>query len=471
MAFDLAIPFVANWLVKEELCIMRLVAKRYTLNGVRYLNESFQMTEEIFKKMRGELPPFVIKQLSLFPNNIKMYFHSYYRTIEFLNIWQELIHTPYFDNIHTIDFSGCSYISKLHILEPILERVYILRLYHSNITSIDAFNKIDKEKCKLQVLDLSNNPIKDISPLALIKLKRLDLSNTPVSDISMLSDIDELYIPHTKVLNVDSLSKTRTLSISATKVADISGLLSITNLYMSSTSITCFPLLPELKRLEMDFHTFIMLVSIKDPYIIDAYFFEKVSSLFQNSLEEIHLNGGSVCIYSSNKAKGTKLKLLRHSGNLINTLHHSSLPFISGLLDLDLSYTVINDISVLETLTNLTKLELTQTSISDISVLKYLTNLTYLDISDTGISSFEPLSFLTNLKVLYLSSTNFSDLSHLTNLHKLEKLYLSDTKIKDISLLPFFPKLKIVTLHETDLSDENIEYCRRIGRIDISYVT
>jgi Leucine-rich repeat (LRR) protein len=466
MTLKLVIPFVIDWFGKKELCIMRLVAKKFTLNGVRYLNESFQMSKKIVKRICGKLPSFVTEQLLSFPNNIKMCFYPYYRTIEFLSIWQELIHTPYFDNIHTIDFSGCSYISKLHILEPILERVHILRLYHSNITSIDAFNKIDKGNCRLQVLDLSHNPIKDISPLALIKLKRLDLKSTLVSDISMLSDIEELDISDTKVIDVSLLGKTKTLDITGTKVKDIAGLLSVTTLFIASVQITNFPLLPELKRLEMDYETFYKLAKINSPYVIDAYFFEKASSLFQNGLEKVYINGGHICFCFSDKSK---LKVFCFSGGLMDTLHHSSLPFINELQSLDLSYSEISDISTLETLTNLTHLNLAQTNISNINVLRNLTNLTYLDISITEVPSFELLQFLTNLEELDLKSTNFNDLSHLTNLHNLEKLYLSDTKIKDISLLPTFPKLKIVTLHETSVPKEDIEYHNKNNNIIIYY--
>jgi internalin A len=125
-------------------------------------------------------------------------------------------------------------------------------------------------------------------------------------------------------------------------------------------------------------------------------------------------------------------------------------------LNLDLSYSQVNNIEVLSKLTNLTQLNLSLSSeVNDIEVLSKLTNLTQLnlDLNDSEVNNIEVLSKLTNLAQLNLDlgSGKVNDIKVLSKLTNLTQLNLSLREVNNIEMLS---KLTNLTQLNLSLSSE-----------------
>ena len=83
---------------------------------------------------------------------------------------------------------------------------------------------------------------------------------------------------------------------------------------------------------------------------------------------------------------------------------------LSGMINLDLGWTRVSDISALGGLTNLTNLDLRASRVEDISALGGLTNLTNLDLGRTRVSDISALGGLTNLINLDLQYLELKEL-------------------------------------------------------------
>ena len=129
--------------------------------------------------------------------------------------------------------------------------------------------------------------------------------------------------------------------------------------------------------------------------------------------------------------------------------------------DLDLSFTQVSDLSVLEKLPSLQYLDLSGTPVSDLSVLEKLTSLQSLSLSGTQVSDLSGLEKLPSLQYLDLSGTPVSDLSVLEKLTSLQVLELSGTPVSDLSVLEKLTSLQVLDLSGTPVSAEEIDALRR----------
>jgi Leucine-rich repeat (LRR) protein len=147
--------------------------------------------------------------------------------------------------------------------------------------------------------------------------------------------------------------------------------------------------------------------------------------------------------------KSIKILNLNFSG--INDIY--ILNGLTNLTDLMLEFNHINNINPLKDLINLTELNLHANQISDISPLKGLTNLTELYLSGNNISDINPLNGLTNLTELVLHENQISDISPLKGLTNLTELYLSRNQISDISPLKGLMNLTRLDLWGNPITD------------------
>jgi len=108
---------------------------------------------------------------------------------------------------------------------------------------------------------------------------------------------------------------------------------------------------------------------------------------------------------------------------------------LSELNSLYLNNNKIEDLSFLNKLQNLTSLEIRRNQISDIGPLENLTKLKWLDIAHNTITKITSLAKIQGLTNLYASFNEIDDLSPLENLLTLEVLYLSYNKITDVTCL------------------------------------
>ncbi len=145
------------------------------------------------------------------------------------------------------------------------------------------------------------------------------------------------------------------------------------------------------------------------------------------------------------------LTYLDIAGNRISDI--STLRNLTSLTSLSVESNSILDWSPIENLTNLTELGISDTNITDLSPLENLTNLTELGIIDTSITNLSPLENLTNLTKLDISNTGVTDLSPLENLTNLTELGISDTSITDISPLENLTNLTKLDIGNTGVTD------------------
>jgi hypothetical protein len=137
---------------------------------------------------------------------------------------------------------------------------------------------------------------------------------------------------------------------------------------------------------------------------------------------------------------------------------HSDIIDLSGiekcinLVELDLSFNQISNISLLSSLTSLILLNIAGNQASDISPLSSL-NLDYLYLDKNEIVDISPLSSLTNLLVLTLADNKIIDISTLSSLTSLTELDLGGNQIKDISSLSSLSDLDWLYLDRNEISD------------------
>ena len=162
------------------------------------------------------------------------------------------------------------------------------------------------------------------------------------------------------------------------------------------------------------------------------------------------------------------------SDNLLRNNEFNNLINNDNILELDLSYLLISDISLLEDVKSkkLEILNLSHNDIYDISMLVYVNfeELKKLDLSYNHISNINKFEYVNfkDLKELDLSYNNLSDISILESVEfgKLQSLNLEGNNLKSINALQNskFKELRILNLSMNNLTDiilfvlENIKF-------------
>jgi len=242
-----------------------------------------------------------------------------------------------------------------------VEGLIVLVALGKNIVLLGGIEQLSN----LTVLDLDENEIIDISPLAtMTQLTQLSLDTNLVSDIAPLTSLSELF-----ELNL------RSNAIS--DIGPLANLINLTDLDLISNAISDIgPLanLINLTILDMDFNAISDLTPLTDLIKLTSM------DLFNNHIRDIGPLAG-----------------------------------LTQLTVLSLSSNVISDLTPLTDLIKLTELDLISNSISDISPLAGMAQLTELHLSSNTISELSPLAGLTQLTLLVLSSNSISDIAALVS--------------------------------------------------------
>ena len=237
----------------------------------------------------------------------------------------------------------------------------------------------------LSKIDLRDNEISDLSPLAgLINLEVLDFTFN-VSDLSPLAGLINLEYLHFTDTNVSDFSP-------------LAGLINLESLGFSRTP------------------------SISDISPLAGLVNLKFIGSWGNAISDLSPLAGL-----------TKLEVINFCGGNISDL--TPLAGLTGLKELYLARQEISDISLLANLTGLTRLDLHNNDISDISPLAKLTQLKWLELRATNISDISPLARLSQLEWLDLHQNNISSVSPLVNLTQLKWLNIAHNNIADLSPL------------------------------------
>ena len=139
--------------------------------------------------------------------------------------------------------------------------------------------------------------------------------------------------------------------------------------------------------------------------------------------------------------------------------------FDPSVVELDLSYCGIWDISALSACENLTKVVLRGNSITDISPLMDIPGLTYIDISENMVSDLRPLMGLTGIRYLYASDNAISNTVPVGALSGLLELNLSNNPISNFNGIAKLKTLTNLHLSNTGFSGENLGIFQLLSRL------
>ena len=135
----------------------------------------------------------------------------------------------------------------------------------------------------------------------------------------------------------------------------------------------------------------------------------------------------------------------------------SAQTFLTSVKSLNLSDSVLSDLSPLSVLPNLTTLVLENNAISDVGPLANLTALVFLDLSGNQLANLAPLSLLTSLTEIDLQQNQISNLRPLSPLVSMTRLDLSQNQITDVSPLRFLLALSVLDLGGNQLTGAGVE--------------
>lgn len=163
-------------------------------------------------------------------------------------------------------------------------------------------------------------------------------------------------------------------------------------------------------------------------------------------------------VYHSDVADITGLEYCVNLDNLnlrFNTISDlTSLAGLTSLTVLDVSHNPLpGHVAPLAGLTGLHELYLCETDLEDISALGGLTALVVLELWGNDITDVTPLGALTQLQVLKLSSNHVTDVAPLAGLTALQELALSSNGVTSIAPLAGLSQLTDLSLNSNDVAD------------------
>ena len=282
----------------------------------------------------------------------------------------------------------------VHIPDPNLRAAIAEALGKSPNVSITVENMEE-----LGSLVARNRGIKDLTGLQFAtNLERLDLRDNQIFDLSPLAVLVLLH-----KLALSSNAQIEQFS----DLSPLSGLINLKRLDFDSKNVFDLSPLSRLTKLEY--------LHFTDTNVSD---FSPLAGLI--NLESLGFNRTPGISDISSLAKLVNLKFIGAWGHAISDL--SPLAGLTKLEEIDFCGGNISDLTSLAGLPNLTELYLASEEISDISPLAGLTGLTRLSLAGNDISDISPLAGLTNLKWLNVENNEISDFSPLEGLRESIKL-------------------------------------------------
>jgi serine/threonine protein kinase/Leucine-rich repeat (LRR) protein len=270
-------------------------------------------------------------------------------------------------------------------------------------------------------IDLHRCPFVDLTPLRALKLKKLSLSSDFVTDFTPLRGmpIERLYLNN------------------CSRLTDLSPLteLPLRELYLDGcqnlTNVAALAEMPTLEKVTVPVHVRNVEALRKLPNL------KRVGFRLFNGVPD-------TTVTEFWEAYGWVSKL-HESGIRPQVMHRLD----SGLWDLNLTGADVSNLGMLRGMP-IERLSLWKTQVTDLSALEGMP-LKYLELSHTPIADLGPLRDMP-LKNLRLFRTQVSDLSPLQGL-SLERLDLSYTNVTDISVLHGMPLIEASLSHCAALTD------------------
>ena len=233
--------------------------------------------------------------------------------------------------------------------------------------SDSAFDDSVDSLHKLQIINSNLSSI----PHALAhlhKLTYLDISFSPIQDISGLANISGLtYLG----LKNNEINEDSDLEISMSRLKG-----TLEELNLNNNDLTTLPDLSDFFKLETIYLAYNNIST------------ESQSDLLPNSLTKLVLGENSLDSIPNSVKNLTKIQTVYIGGNRITTFDNWELP--SSLLELDLSYNliqVVTNVSFVNQVSRLTSLDLSGNPLSVLAsdAFSQLQQMTYLDLSSTSL--------------------------------------------------------------------------------------
>ncbi|CAL5977858.1 leucine-rich_repeat domain-containing protein [Hexamita inflata] len=316
-----------------------------------------------------------------------------------------------------------------------------LNISHCRVESIKEMNLKN-----LEVLTLNNN-FNNYEELANYpKLKELKISSTYIKELSFLNSLNsltKLTLSSDLIRDISALKQFTNLlhiDLSYNEIKDVSPLEFLTQLtYLNLYCINYRRKVENIQRLKL-------LVNLEHFNIgnndcTDVEFVQNFHKLKCLNLDKVDLTREDC-----NEGRHDREM---DDNNMIYRIH--AWQNLTDLIELDLSFIQISDISSLRNLTKIEKLDIKQNIIENISTLQYLTNMKELNISDNIISDISPLRHMKQLSQLYASENNLDNVSVLQYLINLTHIDISENYIVFV-----YPLANLINLQQFKISENYV---------------
>ena len=276
----------------------------------------------------------------------------------------------------------------------------------------------------LNGLGVAGLGIGDLSVLAGLPLRRLNVSDNPLSDLSPLAEFKSLY--HLEASNTG-----------VTDIGPLRALGSLATLQLNGNSISDVEPLSDLGRLTS-------------------------LALGGNGIEDIEPLRGLDDLRSLNLGENriadvsplSEMKQLQYLWLWDNPIRN--VEPLQGLVDLrglNLTDSPLEDVSPLSAMTRLEWLILRDNEITDIEPLRDMVNLTDLALSGNRVKDVDVVSGMTRLEYLVLRGNAVEDIRPLEGLANVTELHLYDNRISDVSPLSSLRGVRWMLLQQNAITD------------------
>ncbi len=146
-----------------------------------------------------------------------------------------------------------------------------------------------------------------------------------------------------------------------------------------------------------------------------------------------------------------KLEILNMEGTPVSSL--DAIRYLTAIKELNIAYTQVNSLEVLMNLPSLLDLNLKAVPFSISAPLASLTNLKHLNLQLTRPNEFQGISALTSLTDLNLVSSSITNLQDLKSLSNLRTLNIDSTNVTSLAPLSGLTGLTVIQANFTRISD------------------
>jgi len=291
----------------------------------------------------------------------------------------------------------------------------------------------------LTYVDLRNNTITDVTPLANATLVESLFLDTVSASAPKITDISALS-------GMTQLTRLALTGHDVTDLSPIAGATGMTILGLLGTDVEDLSPLAGMTQLTV--------LDLRNTFVNDLSPIAGATGMTQLFLDTVKAGVPKVTDISPLSGM-TGLTRLAFNGHEVVDL--SPIAGATGITQLGFNSNAVTDLSPLSGMTQLVVLDARSNFVSDLSPLANATGLSqlFLDSSKPGpkVTDLSPLSGLTSLTWLFLGGQDVTDLSPITGAVNLSRLALIGNEVSDLSPLSGLTQLTFLDLRSNPVSD------------------